>query len=97
MLVYLHFSHKNLAAVSQKFRESNIGLLEKLLVDLTNFFQSERISRFSTLRMQWKNEKTFIEVKFRQINYLVKPLFSRNFCQKFYDHEFWPFTFSIYN
>jgi len=35
----------------------------------------------------WKNEKfTLTEIKFRQINYLVnslvKPLLSRNFCQK---------------
>ena len=59
-------------------------LLNKLLKSWFDeiFLRWERISRFSTQCIVWKNGKfTVTEKFFRQINFLVTSLVSRNFCQ----------------
>ena len=67
----------------QKFRESNVFTKEIARVNLTKYF----LVRHCVHSTVWKNEKFTLTQNFsRQINYLVillvKPLLSRNFCQK---------------
>ena len=74
---------------SQKFRQNNCCKKSKKEIDLTKNIVRSSLFLYMhyVTHTVWKNEKfSLTEKKFRQISYLVislvKPLLSRNVCQK---------------